>query len=104
MGHTLGGVPSQHGRCQRYRLQFLRSRLRNHQGRLYADALQAFGLKPAPGSDNFADVPSGSYYAEAVADLINVGIILGDDRGCLNPLNSVTRAEMAVILHRALTM
>lgn len=43
------------------------------------------------------------YAANAVAALVRSGLIKGDD-GKLNPTASISRAEMAVLLHRVLTM
>lgn len=43
------------------------------------------------------------YAANAVAALVRSGLIKGDD-GKLNPTTSISRAEMAVLLHRVLTM
>ena len=43
------------------------------------------------------------YAANAVAALVRSGLIKGDD-GKLNPNASISRAEMAVLLHRVLTM
>ena len=40
----------------------------------------------------------------AMASMIQMGIITGDTEGRLNPGNSITRAEIAVILHKVLTM
>ena len=39
-----------------------------------------------------------------MAALVKAGVIQGDDSGRLNPTGSLTRAEMAVILHRVLTL
>ena len=40
----------------------------------------------------------------AMTSMIQMGIITGDTDGNLNPGNSITRAEIAVILHKVLTM
>ena len=39
-----------------------------------------------------------------MASLVQAGVIQGDNNGRLNPKGSLTRAEMAVILHRVLTL
>lgn len=44
------------------------------------------------------------YAQEPVADLVKAGVIKGDENGRLNPQGSLTRAEMAVILYRVLTL
>lgn len=54
---------------------------------------------------SFADGSSVAEYAQGpVAALVKAGVIQGDDSGRLNPTGSLTRAEMAVILHRVLTL
>ncbi len=53
----------------------------------------------------FTDRGSISPYAtDAMASLVELGVIRGNDNGTLNPLGRMTRAEMAVILHRVLTL
>lgn len=55
--------------------------------------------------NRFPDGGSTSSYAQdSVASLAQAGIIQGDANGRLNPKGSLTRAEMAVILHRVLTL
>ena len=51
----------------------------------------------------FTDVPSGSYYADAVAWAVENGIVNGSN-GKLNPQNNATRAEVAAILMRFCAM
>ncbi len=53
------------------------------------------------GSSVFPDVPPGSYYDAAVGRLYGAGIIKGS-AGMYNPGQFVTRAEIAVMLDRAL--
>lgn len=54
---------------------------------------------------NFADRGKVSNYAlGAVAALVQAGVIQGDGNRNLNPTGSLSRAEMATILHRVLTM
>ncbi|MCI9118268.1 MAG: hypothetical protein HFF32_01225 [Flavonifractor sp.] len=53
----------------------------------------------------FADRGNVAPYAQgAVSALVQAGIIKGDNAGRLNPTGSLSRAEMATILHRVLTM
>ena len=71
--------------------------------------LGAVGRGLAGGSasalSGFSDSGDVSVYAQsAVAALVQAGVIQGDNGGKLNPLGSLSRAEMAVILHRALTL
>ena len=52
----------------------------------------------------FSDRASVASYAQgAVSALVQAGIIKGSN-GMLNPTSYLTRAEMATILHRVLTM
>ena len=70
----------------------------NRTGRTIASASTAY-------LNRFSDGGSTSGYAqESVAALAQAGIIQGDTNGRLNPKGSLTRAEMAVILHRVLTL
>lgn len=53
----------------------------------------------------FSDRANVAGYAQgAVAALVQAGIIKGDQNGRLNAASPLTRAEMATILHRVLTM
>ncbi|MEM5781247.1 MAG: S-layer homology domain-containing protein, partial [Lawsonibacter sp.] len=45
-----------------------------------------------------------SYAVEAMGALVSLNILSGDDAGKLNPKTTLTRAQMAVMLHRALTL
>ena len=67
-------------------------------GKTLADA-------PASYLNRFSDGSATSSYAQSsVASLVQAGVIQGDNNGRLNPKGSLTRAEMAVILHRVLTL
>ena len=62
-----------------------------------------WGNEGAPaqlGSNGFSDVPSNSYYADAVTWLVGEGITSGTSPGKFSPSQSVTRAQMAVFLWR----
>lgn len=50
----------------------------------------------------FSDVPANSFYADAVANLSEKGIINGYPDGTFGPGNNVNRAELAVMLDRTL--
>ncbi len=53
----------------------------------------------------FPDAGAVSPYAkDAVSALVAAGIVTGDNYGKLNPLSTLTRAEMAVMLYRVLTL
>lgn len=45
-----------------------------------------------------------SYARSAVASMVQMGIVAGDQNRNLNPRGNINRAEMAVILHRVLTL
>ena len=70
----------------------------NRTGRTIASASASY-------LNRFSDGSSTSSYAQdSVAALAQAGIIQGDTNGRLNPKGSLTRAEMAVILHRVVTL
>lgn len=50
----------------------------------------------------FSDVPSNTWYTEAVNNLSEKGIINGYSDGTFGPTNNVNRAELAVMLDRML--
>ena len=53
----------------------------------------------------FPDGASVADYARtAMAAMAQAGVIQGNEQGKLNPTGTLNRAEMAVILHRALTL
>lgn len=56
-------------------------------------------LSRFPDGDSVAD-----YARTAMAAMAQAGVIQGDEQGKLNPTGTLNRAEMAVILHRALTL
>ncbi|MCD7948243.1 MAG: S-layer homology domain-containing protein [Oscillospiraceae bacterium] len=66
---------------------------------------RGYSISTATSLSAYTDASAVSSYAiEACATLSQAGVIKGDSDGNLNPENSLTRAEMAVILHRALTL
>lgn len=66
---------------------------------------QTIAEAPASYLNRFTDGSSTSSYAQgSVAALVQAGVIQGDTNNRLNPKGSLTRAEMAVILHRVLTL
>jgi hypothetical protein len=56
----------------------------------------------AEATDNFKDVASGDYYADAVAVAKKLGIAQGGEEGSFNPQASVTRQDMMALTVRAL--
>ena len=66
-----------------------------------AGSASAAGGKTAA---DFPDFDSGAWYAQAVSAAVDNGLLEGTDQGKLNPEGNLTRAEMAVILHRVLTL
>lgn len=58
--------------------------------------------EPVPAAaHDFSDIPSGAYYEQAVAWLVEESITSGTSAGIYSPNAKVTRAQMAVFLHRA---
>ncbi len=54
--------------------------------------------------NRFADADQVSAdFKASMAAMVQMGIVRGDNNGCLNPAECISRAEMAVILHRILT-
>ncbi|MBK9559847.1 MAG: S-layer homology domain-containing protein [Candidatus Microthrix sp.] len=57
--------------------------------------------EPAPaGQQNFTDVPTTSFANTAISWLVEAGITTGTTPTTFSPNNKVTRAQMAVFLHR----
>jgi hypothetical protein len=53
----------------------------------------------------FTDGDKVSYYArDAVSAMVQLGVVQGYPSGALGPRDTITRAAMAVILHRILTL
>lgn len=72
------------------------------------NAMRATGKSVSAGSASeltrFADYNSVSDQTRtAVTAMVHMGIIQGDNYRRLNPTNPITRAEMAVVMHRAMT-
>ncbi|WP_334075402.1 S8 family serine peptidase [Paenibacillus sp. A14] len=64
---------------------------------------RALDLKPSgPAEVQFGDVPAGSWYYDAVQSVVKAGIVTGYDNRTFAPDQAITRAEMAIILSRAL--
>jgi len=62
---------------------------------------RAFDL-PNAGTESFEDVPSGSYYAQAIASARQEGIVTGDAEGKFYPGDPITRQDAALFLYRCL--
>ncbi|MCG7406906.1 Ig-like domain-containing protein [Paenibacillus sp. ACRRX] len=54
-------------------------------------------------STAFIDVPQNSYYAEAISSLKAEGIVQGFKGGKFNPEAAISRQDLMVMLHKALT-
>lgn len=52
----------------------------------------------------FSDVPDGSQYSEAVTSLVSLGLIKGYEDGTFRPDSTITRAEFAAVMTRAMGM
>lgn len=73
------------------------------------NAMRAAGMTVPTGSDSelyaFTDYNSISSNARsAMISMIHMGLLRGDDYRRLNPTNSISRAEMAALIHRAMTL
>jgi hypothetical protein len=62
---------------------------------------RAYGLQ-ASGSENFADVPADSYYAQAIAAAKALGIAQGDGEN-FRPTDPISRQEAMTLIYRTLT-
>lgn len=51
-------------------------------------------------SSTFTDVPEGSYYAEAVATVSELGLMTGMSEGVFGPTKTLSRAMVATVLYR----
>jgi len=58
------------------------------------------GSPQTTGSGKFSDVENGLWYSDAVAWANENGIVSGYDNGAFGPDDSITREQMAAILHR----
>ena len=72
-------------------------------------ALRSAGWSVSDGAEaTLSAYPDGAQVGRhargAMAAMVERGILRGNAAGKLNPYGALTRAEMAVILHRALTM
>ena len=63
---------------------------------------RAVGQPTAGGTANFTDVPTDSYYAQAVAWAVENGITTGVGNGHLDPTGTCTRAQIAAFLARSM--
>ena len=63
---------------------------------------RAVGQPTAGGTANFTDVPSDSYYAQAVAWAVENGITTGVGNGHFDPTGTCTRAQIAAFLARSM--
>lgn len=72
-------------------------------------AMEVAGRSVSSGSvallDAYGDGSKVSSYARsAMATMVRMGMLSGDENGNLNPQNPIRRAEIAVILHKVMTM
>ena len=71
--------------------------------------MQAVGWSLGSGDQSLLDglrdgAQVSAYARDAMATMVYYGIITGTPEGMLNPRSNMTRAEMAVVLERALTL
>ena len=62
----------------------------------------AFEIQSSETAEKFNDVSSGDWYSDYAASGRSAGIISGDENGNFNPLVSVSRQDMAVMLYRCM--
>jgi hypothetical protein len=70
-------------------------------------AMSVSGQTITTATDNLNSFSDGStvstYARQAVATMVQMDIVQGDQNKCINPFSSITRAEAAVMLYRILT-
>ncbi|GEM_PF-255825 len=64
--------------------------------------VRALGLQASTNTSPFTDVSANAWYASGVQAAMDAGIVTGDGSKRFNPDGAITRAEIAVILSRAL--
>lgn len=64
---------------------------------------RAYGFKAEKTSGNFADVPEGSYYYDAIAAAKELGIAKGDGKG-FSPEKSISRQEAMTLIYRTVVI
>ena len=62
----------------------------------------AKGSQSPKGEASFSDVPTGAYYAKAVAWAMEEGIVQGDGSGAFNPNDVFNRAMVATLVYKTL--
>lgn len=60
----------------------------------------AMGIEDKNAQADFEDVTKDKWYYNVVASAQNAGLILGDENGCFNPDEYITRENIAVIMAR----
>jgi hypothetical protein len=63
--------------------------------------VRALRVQAGPAQGSFSDVPSSAWYAPSVEELARLGITNGYVDGTYRPNNTITRAEMAVMVDKA---
>lgn len=66
---------------------------------MMATVLHRMAGTPAAAGQSFADVPAGTWYTDAVAWAAENKVARGDPDGNFNPVNNVTRQEVAIFLY-----
>lgn len=66
--------------------------------------LMVFTVSQVSASSAFNDVPSDYWASKEISQLYKKGIVSGDENGNFNPERSITRAETAVMISRALNL
>ena len=55
-------------------------------------------------SATFVDVPDNSPYKEAISSMVSLGLLVAHEDGSFRPNDTITRAEFAAVITRALGM
>ncbi|MEQ8840020.1 MAG: S-layer homology domain-containing protein [Acidimicrobiales bacterium] len=63
-------------------------------------SLTAISTGTANAATGFGDVETDTYYADAVAWMVDAGITTGIEAGCFGPSLDVSRGQVATFLHR----
>jgi len=65
--------------------------------------VRSLGLNNSTEEAEFSDVDAGAWYADEVATAAEAGLIFGYDDGTFRPNQTITRAELAAMVVRAMT-
>ena len=72
-------------------------------GEMATIVVRAFGASVAADISGYTDVPAGTWYADAIAKAVKMGVLNGSGSS-MSPTNQITRQEAFLILARALKL